>query len=92
MYGRILNEKPTSLITPTAYEIGQPFSLTKISVMPKTQYEVKSKLKNGKLVASRREIVTNQTYASEPTVDMGNNHPMARIAQINKTMVGYKSF
>jgi hypothetical protein len=71
MYGRIINEQPNSLVTTTAYEIGQPYSLTKISVMPKTQYEVKSKLKNGKLVASKRPITSNQTYMSEPTVDMG---------------------
>jgi len=37
--------------------------------MPKIQYEVKSRLKNGKLVASKKPIISNQTYMSENNVN-----------------------
>lgn len=92
MYGRIINEHPDSLITPTAVEIGQPGSLTKISLMPKASYEVKSRLKNGKLMASKRPVMANQTYVSEPTIDMVSNHHSARVPQMNRTFGGYTSF
>ena len=89
MYGRIISEQPASLITPTAYEIGQPASLTKVSLMPKSRYEVKSRLNNGKLVVSRQPV--NQTYVSEPTVELASNPHSVRV-QMNRSFGGYTSF